>query len=202
MQARSLVSALPRALRCTPRRALSSRWPHWVSKSLDQTRHVARPLGSNTRSFHTSGLCRDQSFTNILADDNPPSVQVMSITEDGIQLADGLLLPSACIFLDGKVFLWDVPQQSWSSWGAEHLEIFDVVVPRPEILIFGTGKTLSQPPPFMRKHLNNLGIQLEVMDTRNACSTYNLLSEEGRRVAAALLPLSNQRWQKTTVLPS
>ena len=34
---------------------------------------------------------------------------------------------------------------------------------------------------------------------RNACATYNLLSEEGRKVAAALLPLKPHKWQKTTL---
>jgi len=34
-----------------------------------------------------------------------------------------------------------------------------------EILLLGTGKTLVQPPPFMRDYLNGLGIQLDVMDT-------------------------------------
>jgi len=68
----------------------------------------------------------------------------------------------------------------------------------------------------MRECLRKLGIQLDVMDTvsvlillvfmhtkvksfqRNACSAYNLLTEEGRRVAAALLPLSSRPWQKNT----
>jgi uncharacterized protein len=31
---------------------------------------------------------------------------------------------------------------------------------------------------------------------RNACSTYNLLAEEGRRVAAALAPETPARWEK------
>lgn len=38
-----------------------------------------------------------------------------------------------------------------------------------EILLLGTGKTLSQPPPFIREYLNQLGIQLEVMDS--VCDT-------------------------------
>lgn len=30
---------------------------------------------------------------------------------------------------------------------------------------------------------------------RNACATYNLLAEEGRQVAAALLPSTQQPWK-------
>ncbi|GLB34212.1 putative DUF498-domain-containing protein [Lyophyllum shimeji] len=146
--------------------------------------------------MHASPIPRVSSLTNILADENPPPVQVKTITNDGIQLLDGLVLPSACIFLGGKVFLWDVPHKLWEGWGQEHFEIFETVVPKPEILLLGTGKTISQAPPFLRKYLNQLGIQVDVMDTRNACATYNLLSEEGRRVAAALLPLKPRSWSK------
>ncbi|KAI1796083.1 hypothetical protein LXA43DRAFT_988267 [Ganoderma leucocontextum] len=49
-------------------------------------------------------------------------------------------------------------------------------------------------PPALRQYLNKIGVQVDIMNTRNACSTYNLLAEEGRRVAAALLPLTPQRW--------
>ncbi|KAF9461999.1 DUF498-domain-containing protein [Collybia nuda] len=159
-------------------------------------RHI---VSTQARAIHASAVRSDRSFTNMLADDNPPAVQVNSITEEGIQLADGLLLPSACIFLEGKVFLWDVPKELWGGWGKEHFEIFETVVPKPEILLLGTGRRISQAPPALRTYLNQLGIQVDVMDTRNACSTYNLLSEEGRRVAAALLPLTPQSWKKTEV---
>ena len=83
-----------------------------------------------------------------------------------------------------------------------------------EILVFGTGKRLVPPPPSIRQYLNKIGIQIDVMDTvrtfigrletgmsdfdefkRNACSTYNLLTEEGRRMAAALLPMVPQGWR-------
>lgn len=88
-------------------------------------------IASQARALHASAVRSDRSFTNMLADDNPPAVQVNSITEEGIQLADGLLLPSACIFLEGKVFLWDVPKQLWEGWSKEHFEIFETVVPKP-----------------------------------------------------------------------
>ncbi|KDQ64227.1 hypothetical protein JAAARDRAFT_118740 [Jaapia argillacea MUCL 33604] len=164
------------------------------------------------RITHISSVCRNfhrtiprlyersahGPFTNILASDIPPPVQVKNLSSDGILLQDGLLISAACIFLEGKVFLWDVPSSLWEGWGKERFEVFDVVVPKPDILLFGTGETLSQPPPSLRMALSQMGIQLEVMDTRNACSTYNLLSEEGRRVAAALLPYSAQSWHKSS----
>ncbi|KAJ7739846.1 DUF498-domain-containing protein [Mycena metata] len=158
-------------------------------------------IATNTRlarTIHTTLPVRSgpTSLTNILASETPLAVQVASVSEQGIYLEDGLHLPAACIFIDGKVFLWDVPK-SVTQWGREHLTLFEVVVPRPEILILGTGVELAHPPPSFRSYLTDLGIQVDVMSTRNACSTYNLLAEEGRRVAAALAPLSPRRWPKS-----
>jgi len=73
---------------------------------------------------------------------------------------------------------------------------------------------MELPPPSIRGYLKEMGIQLDIMDTvgpttlpavpalndvsisqKNACSTYNLLAEEGRRVAAALLPYTPRPWR-------
>ncbi|KAF8592115.1 DUF498-domain-containing protein [Ramaria rubella] len=155
------------------------------------------------RTLHSSCPLRS-GLTNMLADASAPAVQVKSITPVGhIELTSGLTLSGACIFLGGKVFLWDIPipavgsdRELWRGWGQEHFEIFDVVVPKPEILILGTGARTTQLPPLLRTYLRQVGLQADVMDTRNACSTFNLLAEEGRNVAAALLPLSQSAWQR------
>ncbi|KAJ7849869.1 DUF498-domain-containing protein, partial [Mycena olivaceomarginata] len=148
---------------------------------------------SRRRALHTTRplLDRGPSLTNMLA-------CVASLTPTGIHLEDGLLLPAACIFLDGTVFLWD-PPASVTAWGREHLRVFEAVVPRPEILVLGTGAEMAHPPPSVRAYLAGLGIQVEVMSSRNACSTYNLLAEEGRRVAAALAPETPVRWEKRPI---
>ncbi len=57
----------------------------------------------------------------------------------------------------------------------------------PEIVILGTGKTLTFPDPQLLSPLTNAGIGMEVMDTGAACRSYNFLLGEGRRVVAALL---------------
>jgi len=150
------------------------------------------------RALHTSAILRNQKWsqlTNILAGEIPPPVQVKSISAAGLLLQDGRLLPSACIFLEGEVLLWDVPGTLWDGWDESKFEVFDVVVPKPEILLVGTGKSVNPLPTPLRQYINKLGIQVDVMDSWNACTTYNLLSEEGRRVAAALLPLQHRPWK-------
>lgn len=60
--------------------------------------------------------------------------------------------------------------------------------PIPEILILGSGRYIERLNPELRRFIRSTGMKLEELDSRNAASTYNVLNEEGRIVAAALLP--------------
>ena len=155
-------------------------------RMLSTIRRSRAPL----RAFHTARVLRNQKWsqlTNILASDVPPPVQVKSISTAGVLLQDGRLLPSACIFLEGEVLLWDVPPIPWKGWDEGKFEVFDVVVPKPgaslparatqrglmilypfcfpEILLIGTGKSVNPLPATLRQYLNKLGIQVDVMDS-------------------------------------
>lgn len=56
-----------------------------------------------------------------------------------------------------------------------------------EIILLGTGKQLRFPHPSLLQALMAAGKGLEAMDTPAACRTFNVLMNEGRKVAAALL---------------
>lgn len=56
-----------------------------------------------------------------------------------------------------------------------------------EIVLLGTGRSLRFPHARLTSRLLSRRIGLEVMDTGAACRTYNILSGEGRSVAAALI---------------
>jgi len=57
----------------------------------------------------------------------------------------------------------------------------------PEIVLLGTGATQRFPHPRLTAALFKARVGLEVMDTRAACRTYNILVAEGRNVVAALI---------------
>ncbi|KAL1818730.1 hypothetical protein DCAR_0414940 [Daucus carota subsp. sativus] len=71
---------------------------------------------------------------------------------------------------------------------ADSLSIFQTVRPIPEILIIGCGRYIQPVNPELRQFIRSTGMKLEAIDSKNAASTYNILNEEGRIVAAALLP--------------
>ncbi|MBX3502764.1 MAG: Mth938-like domain-containing protein [Alphaproteobacteria bacterium] len=58
-----------------------------------------------------------------------------------------------------------------------------------DVLVIGCGARADFVPPATREAFRRRGISLEVADTPGACRTYNILLAEGRRVAAALLPV-------------
>ena len=56
-----------------------------------------------------------------------------------------------------------------------------------EVVIFGSGSRIRFPKPAWLAPLAARRIGLETMDTTAACRTYNILAQEGRDVAVALL---------------
>ena len=58
-----------------------------------------------------------------------------------------------------------------------------------ELLLLGMGARSALPPRALREAMLQAGIGLEYMDTPAAARLYNLLTAEGRRVAAALIAI-------------
>jgi len=58
---------------------------------------------------------------------------------------------------------------------------------KPEIVILGTGAAQRFPRQELSRALTAAGVGVEIMDSRAACRTYNILATEGRKVVAAIL---------------
>ena len=60
-----------------------------------------------------------------------------------------------------------------------------------DILILGTGPSIRPISPRLRSYISSLGMRVEVLDTRNAASQFNLLATERGidNIAAALVPI-------------
>ena len=68
-------------------------------------------------------------------------------------------------------------------------EDFAAIGPEVEVVLLGTGATMARPPRAVGEALKARGLTMDFMDSKAAARTYNVLAGEGRRVAAALLPL-------------
>ena len=69
--------------------------------------------------------------------------------------------------------------------GAEHFDALAAL--QVEVVIFGSGARIRFPRPAWVAALAQRRIGLETMDSAAACRTYNILAQEGRDVAVALL---------------
>lgn len=94
---------------------------------------------------------------------------------------------------EGSVLIVDDEPRTWGVSDISRLTLADlqpVLAAGPEAVEFvllGTGAKNALPPREVRDGLRAAGMGLEFMDTAAAAKLYNLLTSEGRRVAAALI---------------
>ncbi|KAL1384476.1 hypothetical protein HDK64DRAFT_33376 [Phyllosticta capitalensis] len=159
----------------------------------------------------------DFGALDVLASMPPPTTAIDATHPDGFSLNSGIEVAGAGVLLyGGEAFKWrpwvrdgsdeDGGQQDSSPPNSRTLRdasgmlwecgrrawgVLDVAWPKPDLLIIGTGATIVPISPATRRHINDLGIRLEVADTRNAASQFNLLATERgvNQVAAALVPV-------------
>ncbi|KAK3906491.1 hypothetical protein C8A05DRAFT_11757 [Staphylotrichum tortipilum] len=147
-----------------------------------------------------------------------PSTAVEACHADGFVLNSGVRITGGdgVLLVNGEAFVW----RPWRSagggdggvkggvgkgrrlvngkgqWevGEEAFAVLGMVLPRPDLLILGLGPEILPLSPATRRAITNLGMRVEVLDTRNAASQYNMLATERGvdDVAAALIPI---RWK-------
>mgnify|MGYP001817304165 FL=1 len=111
---------------------------------------------------------------------------IRSISEHGIRVHDQLFKKPFIISGQRIIPEWDV--ESVEDMDEESLQkIFDL---EPEVILIGTGDTQVFLQPAIQIHFFRRSIGFEVMTTDAACRTFNVLVSEGRKVVAALLPVT------------
>ena len=112
------------------------------------------------------------------------SHKIISYADDCFRLRDKSIHGSLLISAERLVENWF--DGDFCNLKAEDLDI--VIAWRPEIILLGTGKRLHFPEQGLLPYVASRHIGFEIMDTGAACRGYNLLIDEGREVAACLLP--------------
>jgi len=97
---------------------------------------------------------------------------------------DTIVYDSSLILLPDEI-IEDWPVNSFSEVSTENLMLLrDKSI---EIVLLGTGAKHRIAQPVLMSYFVQQNIGCEAMSTAAACRTYNLLINEGRRVAACLL---------------
>jgi len=103
---------------------------------------------------------------------------------------EGYVMVNAVRYERSLVVLPDQPVAAWTVAGVDTLREEDLEFLASlgaEIVLLGTGASLRFPHPRLLQSLSRARVGVEVMDTRAACRTYNILVAEGRKIAAALI---------------
>jgi uncharacterized protein len=100
--------------------------------------------------------------------------------------------PSVIYYLNSSLLLFTHLALLWqpeilSEITVESLKLIEILEPKPELIIFGTGKQVQELPEPIVDYLQSINIAYDVADTLNAVATFNLLNDEKRLVCAAVL---------------
>ena len=96
---------------------------------------------------------------------------------------------------EGSVLILRDEVTAWSVTSLEALTAADIAEVlaagsgQVEFLLLGVGARNALPPRAVREALAAAGIGLEFMDTPTAARMYNVLTSEGRRLAAGLIAI-------------
>ncbi|KJE97268.1 hypothetical protein CAOG_007704 [Capsaspora owczarzaki ATCC 30864] len=129
------------------------------------------------------------SAVDVLSHQDPsnPSVLIDSFSSMGFTV-NGVTYVGSMALFPRVPLLWNV--KSVEELTPESLTLFHLVNPKIELLLIGTGSKIETIDPAVRQMLKEKRISLEVLDTPHAATTFNFLSQEGRLVAAALIPIA------------
>ncbi|KAI1200061.1 hypothetical protein F5X97DRAFT_106186 [Nemania serpens] len=172
---------------------------------------TTNPFRPSIASFHVSSHRRkrdgppptDFAAMDVLGNTPVPSTIVDICMSDGFQLNSGarIVEGSGVILVGGEAFAWRpwLPRgehrllNAKGQWEIpnETLGLLSLLWPRPDLLILGLGPEIRPISPELRRYISSLGVRVEILDTRNAASQFNLLATERGidDVAAALIPM-------------
>ena len=109
--------------------------------------------------------------------------RINSYEQGSIQIGNKHFISS--LIITPSIVINDWPPQTFKDIATHHLD--QIIEMKPELILLGTGRKQHFPDPDLFLHIAKLNIGFEVMDTSAACRSYNILLQENRNIAAALL---------------
>lgn len=145
----------------------------------------------NVRRFHCSKIKRSyegsgKSTINII-NTSGPKLFITSCTPVGFKLNNNSILVGPMAIFPRTFLCWNIARGK--DINEASLSLFTTIEPKLDILILGveTKYDLNRIME-IKKILTEKNISIEILPVDQACGIYNFLCEEGRYVAAGLIP--------------
>lgn len=133
---------------------------------------------------------RNPDFFNFIDDRLFPSKDLLQVIKmkNRYFSVNGVWYPGSIMILANQVLIWDVNEAE--DIKAHSLDILEVIKPRPQHIVIGTGKEKYHIHDSVYSRFVSNGIKVEILPTFEACSTFNVCTEDGINTAAFLIPES------------
>lgn len=207
-----------RILRALPRARPSVPSPRAARTTAAPAFHTLRPLQQSSKAKQEKPPAiaektkpTDLADFDVLGSTPIPSTNIEATLPRGFLLNSGLSIfdGAGALLVNGEAFAWRpwlakrkpgvseeesltlVNKKGQFELPAEAFAVLSLMWPRPDLLVLGVGPTIRPLSPETRKHISALGMRIEVLDTKNASSEFNMLATERgvEDIAAALIPL-------------
>ena len=123
---------------------------------------------------------------DLYSDVDRPKLVIEGYSSNGFEVNGVTHLGAQLIFSD-LLTMWDV--ETVEDITVESLSFVLYASPKIDMLLIGTPSSECTLDPALVSHFKECGVIIDHMRTTNACQTFNVLNQEDRRVAAALLPM-------------
>lgn len=160
------------------------------------------PTVSSTRNFAKSYEGDGKTKVHIMNDDSELGLMINGYSQMGFRLNNDMTILGPMAIFPRTVLSWNVG--SYKDINEDALSLFTILEPKLDIVVLGTGDqtndtTLFQTViKFMRKHKLNI----EILPTEQAVSTFNFLNSEGRYCGGAFIPPEKIRTSEDDLLRS
>ena len=112
----------------------------------------------------------------------PTTLTIRGVSDQEIRIADDVYRETVALTVDSVITGWPTTAPG----DLAESDFAGLLDAEPEIIVLGTGTGSVFPRRELVFAMARRGVGFEVMDTRAAARTFNVLASEGRSVAAVL----------------
>ncbi|XP_005091993.2 NADH dehydrogenase [ubiquinone] 1 alpha subcomplex assembly factor 3 [Aplysia californica] len=150
------------------------------------SRRIVLQTSTSVRHHNFDGEAYSKTNISLMTKEDETHTYVEAFSPYGFRLTSGFRVLGPCALFPRAVLHWNV--SSADKITPESLSLFCLLEPKPDILIIGKGDWDATVNKEIIRYLRSKKINVEILPTEQACSTFNFLNSERRVVAAGLIP--------------
>ncbi|XP_055390461.1 NADH dehydrogenase [ubiquinone] 1 alpha subcomplex assembly factor 3 [Condylostylus longicornis] len=141
-------------------------------------------VGNYSKAYEGDGKTKVQ----ILNKELDIGLMINSYNQYGFRLNNNMSIVGPMAIFSKSVLSWNVNE--YRDINEDSLSLFGILEPKLDILVIGIGNEKVTPEISQRilNFIKNHKINIEILRTEQACTTFNFLNAESRMVAGAFIP--------------